>query len=103
MDYAGKYAELSCEEKINWLKKQRKGLIIGDFRNHLYAVYIRIRKTCDLLNANQCSYEEAFSENGIPRVYDPLECCMELFRLGYINVKYEGARYILAITAEVDF
>lgn len=103
MDYVGKYAELSREEKINWLIKQRKGLIVGDYRNHLYAVYTSICETCALLNANQCSYEKAFLENGIPGVYNPLECCMELFRLGYINVQQEGASYILSITSEVDF
>lgn len=103
MGYVGNYAELSLDDKKAWLKKQRKGTIIGDYRNHLYTVYMQIRKTCDLLNTNECLYEKAFSENGIPGVFSPLECCIELLHLGYINIQDNGNQYLLSIVAEIDF
>lgn len=103
MGYVGNYLELSLAEKKDWLRRQRKGYIIGDYRNHLYAVYMRVRETCESLNTNECNYEDAFPEDRIAGVYSPFECCLELFRLGYIGVRTEGVNQKLSLVAELDF
>lgn len=103
MAYPGNYSELSNDQKIIWLQKQRKGLVIGDYRNCLYCVYVHIKSSCDHCNTDTCVYENVFSGIKIPGVYDPFECCVELHNLGYLEIQFIDSIHRLSILREIDF
>lgn len=103
MAYPGKYSELSKKEKIIWLRKQREGLIIGDFRNCLYSVFMHIKMSCNDSETLSCIYEEVFSGIHIPGVFDPFECCLELCSLGYIKIHHMSTFHKLSVLKEIDF
>ena len=103
MAYPGNYSELSNTQKIIWLKKQQKGVIIGNFRNCLCSVYERIRASCSESNTQSCVYEDVFSRMKIAGVYNPFDYCLELYGLGYIEIQLVNSRYILSILKEIDF
>ena len=38
-------------EKLDYLRKQRDGLIVGDYRNYLYNLYLRLTRTHTLFGS----------------------------------------------------
>lgn len=103
MTYPGNYSELSNSQKIIWLKTQRQGGIIGNFRNSLCAVYEQIRISCSKSEAQSCVYEDVFSSMKIPDVYNPFDFCLELHNLEYIKIQPTKSLHILSIIKEIDF
>lgn len=103
MTYLGNYSELFNPKKIIWLKKQREGIIIGDFRNCLCSVYEHIRASCCGSETQSCVYEVVFSNIKIDGVYNPFDYCLELCSLGYIEIQLANALHILSILKEIDF
>lgn len=103
MKYPGNYSELSNTQKIIWLKKQRKGVIIGNFRNCLYSVYEHIRASSSESDTQSCVYEVVFSSIKIAGVYNPFDYCIELCNLGYIEIQLTNSLHILSILKEIDF
>ena len=94
---------LTFEEKMNkidFLRKQRDGFIIGDYRNILAQIYKTIKNT---------TYEDAFS---LDKLYQTnfsnisnnkniiLDYCLDLEQLGYIKVEENGK---IEIIKELDF
>ena len=103
MTYPGNYSELSNIQKIVWLKMQRQGVIIGNFRNCLCLVYEHIRISCSKSEAQSCVYEDMFSSTTIPGIYNPFDYCLELYNLGYIEIQVVNSLHILSILKEIDF
>lgn len=103
MAYPGNYSELSNTQKIIWLKKQRKGAIIGDFRNCLYSVYEHIRVSCSESDIQSCVYEDIFSGTKIAGVYNPFDYCLELCSLGYVEIQLADSLHILSVLKAIDF
>lgn len=94
--------------KIEWLKKQRDGLIIGDYRNCLYNVYERLNSKCANSPDNTCvidarslttciSEDDAIPPNAI------IDYCNELECLGYIEYSYSEPIIIAKIIKDIDF
>lgn len=103
MTYPGNYSELFNPQKIVWLKKQREGIIIGNFRNCLCSVYEHIRASCRESETQSCVYEDVFSNIKIAGVYNPFDYCIELCTLGYIQIQLTNSLHILSILKEIDF
>nr|DAU00987.1 MAG TPA: hypothetical protein [Caudoviricetes sp.] len=96
-----------CKQKkseiITWLRKQRDGFIIGDYRNILYNLYQKIsfvlasQEICNLnslIDINSIYYK---SKNQL------LEFCEDLRNLGYININYTSEDINITINKEIDF
>ena len=103
MTYPGNYSELSNAQKIIWLKKQRKGIIIGNLRNCLCSVYEHISVSCSESDTQSCVYEDVFSIIKVAGVYNPFDYCLELCSLGYIEIQLADSLHILSILKEIDF
>lgn len=96
---------LSNEEKnqkIQLLRKQRDGLIIGSYRNILADLFVKIK---DIINRNEnecllntlqekCFAKDDHEKNII------IDYCLDLEQLGYIRI--ESDRRIIIIK-EIDF
>ena len=84
-------------DKIDYLKKQRDGLIIGEYRNILAQIYGTIKKPAyDTLDKLYQVYraESEHDKNVI------LDYCLDLEQLGYVKIKYTGH---LQLLKELDF
>lgn len=90
-------------EIITWLRKQRDGFIVGDYRNILYNLYQKIslvlssQETCNLnslIDINSIYYR---NKNQL------LEFCEDLRNLGYININYTSNDIVITINKEIDF
>lgn len=94
---------LTFEEKMNkidFLRKQRDGFIIGDYRNILAQIYKTIKNT---------TYDDTFS---LDKLYQTdfsnisnnkniiLDYCLDLEQLGYIKVDENGE---IEVIKELDF
>ena len=98
----GYYQQLTKDDRIKWLKKQKAGTIIGDYRNQLYLVYKHIESKCH--NSLQyCIYEQLFPEASWRGIYNPYEYCVELRELGYISILHTGSYHKLSIVKDLDF
>ena len=42
-------------EKLDYLRKQRDGLIIGDYRNYLYKLYMYLKERCTETEDSGCN------------------------------------------------
>lgn len=89
---------------IDFLRKQKNGLIIGEYRNILFCIYNTIKTLSD------CCYERKLSEirkhNAILESYPPgilLLYCRDLEKLGYITINEAKDDYELFIDKEIDF
>ena len=99
----GYYQHLSKGEQIEWLKKQRSGAIIGEYRNRLCKVYRHIKDECDRLSHAYCIYEQSFSPIRFKGIYDPFECCVALHELGYISIQRTDSQHKISIIKDIDF
>ena len=99
--------EISKEDiikAVSWLKKQRDGVIIGDYRNTLYHLYQKIydispepTQTCslkDLLDETSVYYR---NENQL------LELCHVLQKLGYIEMHNLTNDIKISVLKPIDF
>ena len=95
---------LTFEEKMNkidFLRKQRDGFIIGDYRNILAQIYNKIKNTKNnddtfsLDNLYQTNFSNISHNNNII-----LDYCLDLEQLGYIKVDENGG---IEVIKELDF
>lgn len=42
-------------EKLDYLRKQRDGLIVGDYRNYLYNLYMYLKERCSETEDGSCN------------------------------------------------
>lgn len=90
-------------ETIEWLKKQRDGYIVGDYRNILYHVYQEIKSIS--MNDGHCTLQDLVSEDAIYYRTEAqvLELCDMLNTLGYIDICNHPDKVILSILKPIDF
>lgn len=93
---------LSFEEKTNkidFLRKQRDGFIIGDYRNILAQIYIIIKNA----TYESFSLDKLYQANFVDTSHNKnviLDYCLDLEQLGYIKVDNNGE---IEIIKELDF
>ena len=80
-------SELKKTETIEWLKKQRDGYIVGDYRNILCHVYQEIKSIS--MNDGYCALQDLVKEDTIYYRTEAqvLELCDMLNTLGYIDIR----------------
>lgn len=90
-------------EAIEWLKKQRDGYIIGDYRNILYQVYQEIKS--NFIKDGYCTLQKLVKKNSIHyrTTSQVLELCEMLNTLGYIYIYNHKNRVTLGISKPIDF
>ncbi len=96
-------SEIKKEEIIEWLKKQRDGYIIGDYRNILYHIYQEIKNIS--MNDGCCTLPDLVKEDSIYYRTETqiLEYCDMLKRLGYIDICNYTDKTVFALLKPVDF
>ena len=89
--------------KIEWLKKQLDGYIIGDYRNILYHVYQEIKSIS--INDGYCTLQNLIKEDSIYYRTEAqvVELCDMLNALGYIDICYHTDRMTFSILKPIDF
>lgn len=96
---------LSADEKfakIEFLRKQRNGLIIGSYRNMLAELYEEIESLCKKQDIS-CTLENLCELKASPSPHDKnliLDRCLDLEQLGYIAIYDTG---IISIVKKIDF
>lgn len=89
---------------LDFLRKQRDGLIVGEYRNILYKVYQSIAKLSQ--NGCICKLSELHNIDETLNIY-PLgilfSYCADLEYLGYISVCKKDMDYILHVIKDIDF
>ena len=95
-------------EKVAYLRNQRDGLIIGNYRNYLFKLYMFLKEQCDESNNNYCNpYPRemlmALGRNDLYKSYLGYEYCDDLEALGYIRMQGSGKDKKVFITKEIDF
>lgn len=90
-------------ETIEWLKKQRDGYIVGDYRNILYHVYQEIKSIS--MNDGYCTLQDLVREDSIyyRTEVQVLEYCDMLKRLDYIDVCNHTDKIAFTILKPIDF
>lgn len=90
-------------EKIEWLKKQRDGYIVGDYRNILCHVYQKIKSIS--MNDGCCTLEDLVKKDSIYYRTEAqlLEYCDMLKRLDYIDICNYADKIALTILKPIDF
>ena len=96
-------SELKKTETIEWLKKQRDGYIVGDYRNILYHVYQEIKSIS--MNDGYCALQDLVKEDTIYYRTEAqvLELCDMLNTLGYIDIRNHSDGVKLNILKPIDF
>ena len=96
-------SEIQKAETIEWLKKQRDGYIVGDYRNILYHVYQEIKSLS--MNDGYCTLPDLIKEDTIyyRTEVQVLELCDVLNTLGYIDICNHPDRVRLSILKPIDF
>ena len=96
-------SEIQKAETIEWLKKQRDGYIVGDYRNILYHVYQEIKSLS--MNDGYCTLQDLIKEDTIyyRTEVQVLELCDVLNTLGYIDICNHPDRVRLSILKPIDF
>ena len=91
-------------ETINWLIKQRDGLIIGDYRNILYNLYQKINSLSSSKN-QQCYLKDIIDTKSLyyKNENQLLELCETLKELGYIEISYTTNNITITILKTIDF
>ncbi len=96
---------LSSEEKLQklqLLKKQRDGLIIGNYRNILANLFVKIKETISE-NKNECSLSMLQTNCCAKTDHEKnviVDYCLDLEQLGYICI--ENNQKII-IVKDIDF
>lgn len=98
MDHKKSLNSEELNQKLQFLKKQRDGLIIGDYRNILSNLYSTITS---IINTNEniyCSvdmiYEKYYAKNNHEKNII-IDYCLDLEQLGYICIDNYGKVFIL--------
>lgn len=96
-------SEIQKAETIEWLKKQRDGYIVGDYRNILCHVYQEIKTIS--MNDGYCTLQALVNEDTIYYRTEAqvLESCDMLNTLGYIDICNHSGRVTLSILKPIDF
>ena len=96
-------SELKKTETIEWLKKQRDGYIVGDYRNILCHVYQEIKSIS--MNDGYCALQDLVKEDTIyyRNEAQVLELCDMLNTLGYIDIRNHSDGVKLNILKPIDF
>ena len=96
-------SELKKTEPIEWLKKQRDGYIVGDYRNILCHVYQEIKSIS--MNDGYCALQDLVKEDTIYYRTEAqvLELCDMLNTLGYIDIRNHSDGVKLNILKPIDF
>ena len=96
-------SELKKTETIEWLKKQRVGYIVGDYRNILCHVYQEIKSIS--MNDGYCALQDLVKEDTIYYRTEAqvLELCDMLNTLGYIDIRNHSDGVKLNILKPIDF
>lgn len=96
-------SELKKTETIEWLKKQRDGYIVGDYRNILCHVYQEIKSIS--MNDGYCALQDLVKEDTINYRTEAqvLELCDMLNTLGYIDIRNHSDGVKLNILKPIDF
>lgn len=96
---------LSSRERmkiIGFLRKQRDGLIIGEYRSLLVTIYKKIAK---IINQNNgvCTISDLFDLSETKTMHERnvvIDRCMDLEQLGYIRIQNDET---IDIQQELDF
>ena len=96
-------SELKKTETREWLKKQRDGYIVGDYRNILCHVYQEIKSIS--MNDGYCALQDLVKEDTIYYRTEAqvLELCDMLNTLGYIDIRNHSDGVKLNILKPIDF
>ena len=96
-------SELKKTETIEWLKKQRDGYIVGDYRNILCHVYQEIKSIS--MNDGYCALQDLVKEDTIYYRTEAqvLELCDMLNTLGYIDIRNHSDGVKFNILKPIDF
>lgn len=96
-------SEIQKAETIEWLKKQRDGYIVGDYRNILCHVYQEIKSIS--MNDGYCALQDLVKEDTIYYRTEAqvLELCDMLNTLGYIDIRNHSDGVKLNILKPIDF
>ena len=96
-------SEIQKAETIEWLKKQRDGYIVGDYRNILCHVYQEIKAIS--MNDGYCTLQDLVNEDTIYYRTEAqvLELCDMLNTLGYIDICNHPDRVRLRTLKPIDF
>lgn len=88
---------------IEWLRKQRDGYIVGDYRNILYHIYQEIKSIS--MNEGYCILQDLVNEDTIYYRTEAqvLELCDMLNILGYIGICNYPDKVTLNILKPIDF
>lgn len=96
-------SEIQKTETIEWLKKQRDGYIVGDYRNILCHVYQEIKSIS--MNDGYCTLQDLVKEDTLYYRTEAqvLELCDMLNILGYIDIRNHSDGVKLNILKPIDF
>ena len=88
---------------IEWLKKQRDGYIVGEYRNVLYYVYQEIKTIST--NHVKCTLQDLIKKDSIYYRTEAqvLEICDMLNELGYISVCNNTNEITFTTIKPIDF
>lgn len=95
-------------EKLDYLRKQRDGLIVGDYRNYLYNLYMSLKERCSETEDGSCNpypwqilvaldRDDLYKSNLVYTYCDDLEA------LGYIRMQGYGKDKKIFIIKDIDF
>ncbi len=94
-------SEIERFKTIDWLRKQRDGLIIGDYRNMLYDMYQKILMLS--MSSEQCFLSDIYKTNADKyTIQHTLDLCNMLKSLGYIEF-LDTTDPIVDILKPIDF
>lgn len=90
-------------ETIEWLKKQRDGYIVGDYRNTLCHIYKEIESIS--IKEGNCVLQDLVKKNSIYYRTEAqvLDYCNMLNALGYIDICNHTDRTTFSILKPIDF
>ena len=96
-------SETQKKETIEWLKKQRDGYIVGDYRNILSHIYQEIKSFS--MNNGCCTVQDLINEDSVfyRTEVQILEYCDVLKRLDYIDTFNHANKIVLTILKPIDF
>ncbi len=95
-------------EKLDYLRKQRDGLIVGDYRNYLYNLYMYLKERCSETEDGSCNPYPwqmlvALGRDDLHKSYLGYTYCDDLEALGYIKMQGNGKDKKIFIIKDIDF
>lgn len=102
MNYKKSLSEEEKIQKIQLLRKQRDGLIIGSYRNILADLFVKIK---DIINRNENKclvstvQEKCFAKDNHEKNII-IDYCLDLEQLGYISIENNQK---ITIIKDIDF